>query len=159
MDCLRHDPGHDKARRALNKTTLYREVQPNTFELIEPAAAKKALIIVFGDLGNIVNTFPVVESLRERFPAGTVWLTSSEHARLAQASAADAVRETQPRGIIPWEWIHSRERIWRNGCKAGCILSTSWRRSAVSGLDLTSRGSSRAAMPFSKPKSSCSSTG
>jgi hypothetical protein len=134
LECLRRNPGHDKARRALNKTTLYREVQPNIFEIIEPAAEKKALIVVFGELGNIVNTFPVVEALREKFPGGTVWLTSPEYAALARASAADAVREAEPRGIIPWEWIHAQGFTHVFYPEPGANVDE-WQRSAVHPID------------------------
>ena len=106
-ECLRRNPGHNKARRILNHSTLYREVDPNVFEIIEPAAARKVLFIVFGGLTNIVSSFPVVAALREKFHCESVWLTSPEYASLARASFADAVCETEPRGIIPWDWIHS----------------------------------------------------
>ncbi|HYR43227.1 MAG TPA: glycosyltransferase family 2 protein [Terriglobia bacterium] len=105
-ECLRRNPGHNKARRILNQSTLYREVAPNVFEIIEPAAPR-VLFIVFGGLSNIVNSFPVVAALREKFHCESVWLTSPEYVSLAQASFADAVRETEPRGILPWNWIHS----------------------------------------------------
>src|SRR5262249_41979784 len=59
-ECLRWDPGHSKARRILNNPKMYREVQPNVFQVIEPVAAPRVLFIVFGDLGNIVSGFPVV---------------------------------------------------------------------------------------------------
>ena len=65
------------------------------------------MIVVFGGLKNIVNAFPVVEALRNKFQAETVWLTSPAYAALAGASAADAILEMEPREIIPWDWIHS----------------------------------------------------
>jgi hypothetical protein len=107
MECLRRNPGHNKARRILNQPVLYREVDPNVFEIIEPAAARRILFVVFGGLSNIVNAFPVVAALREKFHCETVWLTSQEYVSLARASFADAVCEAGPPGIIPWDWIHS----------------------------------------------------
>jgi glycosyltransferase involved in cell wall biosynthesis/ADP-heptose:LPS heptosyltransferase len=106
MECLRHNPGHNKARRILNHPALYREIETNVFERIEAERRRKVLFVLFGDLSNIVNAFPVVAALHERFRE-TVWLTSPEYASLAKASFADAVREAEPGGIIPWDWIHS----------------------------------------------------
>ena len=108
MECLLRNPGHNQARRMVNHPTLYREVEPNVFEIIEPDRATRVLFILFGELANVVNAFPVVAALRERFQCDTVWLTSPEYAALARASFADAVREAEPRGIIPWDWIHSQ---------------------------------------------------
>jgi glycosyltransferase involved in cell wall biosynthesis len=108
VECLRNNPHHNKARRALNNQALFREAEPNIFERIEPLAETKVLFIVFGGLSNIVNAFPVMAALRERFRSETVWLTSPEFATLARASFADAVRETRPRGVIPWDWIHTQ---------------------------------------------------
>jgi hypothetical protein len=106
-ECLRRNPGHNKARRILNHSTMYRETEPNVFEISEPAATRRVLFIVFGGLCNVVNSFPVVAALREKFHCESVWLTSPEFASLARASFADAVRETDTPGIIPWDWIHS----------------------------------------------------
>jgi glycosyltransferase involved in cell wall biosynthesis len=108
VECLRRNPAHNKARRALNKPALYRELDSDVFESVKPAATKKVLFIVFGDLSHVVNAFPVMAALRERFHCETVWLTSPEYVALARASFADAVREAEPRGIIPWDWIHSQ---------------------------------------------------
>jgi hypothetical protein len=108
VECLRNNPHHNKARRALNNQALFRESESNIFERIEPMAETKVLFIVFGGLSHIVNAFPVMAALRERFHSETVWLTSPEFATLARASFADAVHETQPRGVIPWDWIHTQ---------------------------------------------------
>ena len=107
VECIRLNPGHGKARRALHQPSLYQEVSPNVFEIVGPAGPTRVLFILFGDLGDVVNAFPIVAALRERFEAETVWLTSPKFAGIARASFADAVRETDTRGIIPWEWIHS----------------------------------------------------
>ncbi len=106
IECMRRNPGHSKARRALNAPTLYREIAPNVFENVDPAILPRVLFIVFGDLAHVVNAFPVVASLRERL-GETTWLTLPEYAPLARASFADSVREAEPRGIIPWDWIHA----------------------------------------------------
>ncbi|PYS02121.1 MAG: hypothetical protein DMG15_25800 [Acidobacteria bacterium] len=106
-ECLRRNPRHNKARRMLTNSTLYREIEPNVFEIARPASSSKVLFVVFGGLKNIVNAFPVVEALRNKFQAETVWLTSPAYAALAGASAADAILEMEPREIIPWDWIHS----------------------------------------------------
>ena len=107
IECLKKNPGHNKARRALNKSPQYREVAPNVFETIAEWTAPKVLFILFGDLGDVINAFPVVAALREKFSSEIVWLTTQEYSALARASFADAVREAEPRGIIPWDWIHS----------------------------------------------------
>ena len=93
---------------SINGGGLRSAFPPPRSERIEPGAETKVLFIVFGGLSNIVNAFPVMAALRERFHSETVWLTSSEFAALARASFADAVRETEPRGIIPWDWIHTQ---------------------------------------------------
>ena len=108
VECLRLNPTHNKARRALNKPALFREAEPNVFESAEPSPATKILFIVFGGLSHVVNAFPVMAALRERFHCETVWLTAAEYAALARASFADAVREAEPRGIIPWDWVRSQ---------------------------------------------------
>jgi len=107
MECLLRNPGHNQARRMVNHPTLYRETEPNVFEIIETAKPARVLFVLFGELGNVINSFPVVAALRERFHCETVWLTSPEYAAIARASFADAVREAEPRGIIPWDWIHA----------------------------------------------------
>ncbi len=91
----------------LNNSTLYRETEANVFEIAGPASTPKVLFVVFGGLRNIVNAFPVVESLRKKFQSETVWLTSPAYGSLASASAAHAILEMEPREVIPWDWIHS----------------------------------------------------
>jgi TolA-binding protein len=105
-ECLRLNPAHNKARRALYKPAHYREVEPNVFELIEPAAQSKVLFILFGDLGHVVKAIPVVASLKKRFQSEIAWLTAPEYAALARASSTGDVHETRSRGIIPWDWIY-----------------------------------------------------
>src|SRR5207249_24653 len=36
-ECLRRNPRHNKARRMLNNSTLYRETEANVFEIVAPA--------------------------------------------------------------------------------------------------------------------------
>src|SRR5207247_10848956 len=91
----------------LNKPSIYREVKPNTFELIAPSARTKVLFVLFGELSDVINAFPVVAALRKKFSSETVWLTSPRYAELARASFADTVREAKQPGIMPWDWIHS----------------------------------------------------
>lgn len=107
-ECLKLNPGHSQARRALNVPSFYREIEPNVFEAIDPAAAPKVLFIAFGNLSHVVNAFPVIVALREKFNSETVWLTSPEYVSLARTSFADAVRESEPRGIVPWNWIKAQ---------------------------------------------------
>jgi len=107
IECLRLNPSHSEARQALNKPSIYREVKPNTFELIEPSARTKVLFVLFGELSDVINAFPVVAALRKKFSSETVWLTSPRYAALARASFADTVREAKQPGIMPWDWIHS----------------------------------------------------
>lgn len=106
-ECLKLNPGHRNARRALNSPSFYREVEANVFESIETGAATKVLFITFGNLSHIVNAFPIIVALREKFHSETVWLTSPEYASLARASFADEVCEGEPRGIIPWDWVQT----------------------------------------------------
>ena len=106
-ECLRRNPRHNKARRMLNYSTLYRETEANVFEIVAPATIPKVLFVVFGGLRNIVNAFPVVEAIGKKFQSQTVWLTSPRYASLASASAADAILEMEPQEIIPWDWIRS----------------------------------------------------
>jgi hypothetical protein len=107
VECLRRNPGHNKAGRILNNPAIYREAGSNVFEIIEPAALPRVLFIVFGGLSNIVNAFPVVTALRERFHCETGWLTSPDYVSLVKASFADAVYAAETPGLLPWEWIHS----------------------------------------------------
>ena len=107
-ECLRLNPAHNKARRALYKPPHYRELEMNVFERIEPAGAQKILFIMFGDLGNVVNAFPVVQAMKNKFGCAIAWLTSPEYAALVEASAADEVDETRSPGTIPWDWIYEQ---------------------------------------------------
>ncbi len=107
MECLRQDPSHGMARRALNISPMYSEAAPNVFESVDRNRTTRLLFVVFGELADIVNAFPVVAALRERFSSEIVWLTSPPYVRLAQTSFADAVREADQRGIIPWEWARA----------------------------------------------------
>lgn len=134
VECIRLNPGHSDARRALNQPSLYREVSPNVFEIIGPPMPTRVLFIVFGDLGDVINAFPVVSALREKFEAETVWLTSPKYAGLARASFADAVKETDMRGIIPWEWIHS-EGFTHVFCPEGDANREEWEASGLHRID------------------------
>ena len=107
VECVRLNPAHNKARRALNKPALYGEAAANVFEILEPAPRARVLFVLFGGLGDVINAFPVVAALREKFSSEVVWLTSTKYAGIARTSFADAVREAEPSGIIPWDWIHS----------------------------------------------------
>lgn len=106
IECLKLNPGHGKARRALNKPRFYREVEPNVFETMDRNGPAKVLFVAFGSLGHVVNAFPVVLALREKFHAETVWLTSPQYVSLARTTFADSVCESEPAGI-PWDWIHA----------------------------------------------------
>jgi ADP-heptose:LPS heptosyltransferase len=108
IECLRLNPGHSKARRALNNPVFYRERAANVFETTDRITTPKLLFIVFGNLSHVIHAFPIVAGLREKFHAETVWLTSPEYAELARRSFADAVRESEPRGIIPWDWVQAQ---------------------------------------------------
>jgi Glycosyl transferase family 2 len=108
VECLRLNPGHSKALQELNKPAHYREVETNVYEAVAPLPGLKILFALFGDLRQVIHAFPVVAALRERFQAETTWLTSPEFVSLALASAADSVRESEPRGILPWQWIHAQ---------------------------------------------------
>jgi hypothetical protein len=107
IECLKLNPGHSKARRALNKPSVYREIETNVFEAIDQTGPAKILFIAFGSLGHVVHAFPVIAALREKLHAETVWLTSPQYASLARTSVADSVRESEPAGIIPWDWIQA----------------------------------------------------
>jgi TolA-binding protein len=106
LECLRYNPGHNKARAILNKPAMYRETETNVFESIEPKPAR-VLFVVFGGLSNIMHAFPAVTALQERFDAETVWLTGREYVPLAKASFADAVYQGKQSEMIQWDWIHS----------------------------------------------------
>ena len=106
-ECLRLNPTHNKARRALNKPARYREVDSNVYESTEPAGTTKVLFVLFGNLAQVVNAIPIVVALRKKFDCETAWLTSPGYAALARASLMGAVHHTKSRGIIPWNWIHA----------------------------------------------------
>src|SRR5438128_10052018 len=44
-ECLRRNPRHNKARRMLNYSTLYRETEANVFEIVAPATSPKVLFV------------------------------------------------------------------------------------------------------------------
>jgi glycosyltransferase involved in cell wall biosynthesis len=108
VECLRLNPGHSKALQELNKPAHYREVETNVYEAADPLPRIKILFVLFGDLRQVIHAFPVIAALRERFRAETTWLTSPEFVSLARESAANSVRESEPRGILPWQWIHAQ---------------------------------------------------
>jgi len=106
-ECLRLNPAHTKARRSLHEPAHYREVESNVFEKLEPASCTKVLFVLFGDLGHVINSVPVIANLQRTLDCETSWLTSPEHAPLARAmDLTGTVYETKSRGIIPWDWIH-----------------------------------------------------
>jgi TolA-binding protein len=107
-ECLRLNPAHNKARRALYKPAHFREVESNVFERIEAAVPTKVLFILFADLGHVVQAFPALAALRKKFACELAWLTSPEYAGLARASRMAKVHETKSRGIVPWDWIHDQ---------------------------------------------------
>jgi tetratricopeptide (TPR) repeat protein len=107
-ECLRLNPAHNKARRALYKPAHFREVEANVFERLEIVATTKVLFVLFGELGHVVNAFPVVQALKVKFNSALAWLTAPEYAALAEASAADEVHETKSRGALPWDWVHEQ---------------------------------------------------
>ena len=108
MDCLFRNPGHEQARRMLNNPATYREADPNVFVSVEAQSATKPLFIVFGGLSNVVNAFPVVAALRNKFQCEITWLTAPEYVSLARLSAADAVYEAPAGGLVPWDWVQSK---------------------------------------------------
>lgn len=134
IECIRLNPGHNEARRALNRPSLYREVSSNVFEIIGPPMPTKVLFVLFGDLGDVINAFPVVAALREKFAAETVWLTSPKYAALVRASFADGVREADIRGLIPWDWIHS-EGFTHVFCPEGEANKEEWEASGLHRID------------------------
>jgi hypothetical protein len=138
MECLRRNPGHNKARRILNNPAMYREVDPNVFEMIEPSATPRVLFVVFGGLSNIVNGFPVVTALRERFHCETAWLTAPDYVPLAKASFADAVYQADPPGFVPWDWIHSEgfTRVFFPEPEAN---HEEWQKSGLDPIDFMAR--------------------
>ena len=107
-ECLRLNPGHRKARQMLHKQSLFEEVQHNVFERVDATSVTKILFILFGAMGDVVEAFPTVATLRKQFPSSEIaWMTTPEHAELARASAADYVCETAQRGSIPWDRIEA----------------------------------------------------
>jgi ADP-heptose:LPS heptosyltransferase len=108
LECLRMNPDHRKARESLKMPDLFKEVRPNVFERVGDIRKPKIMFVLFGALGDVINGFPVVAAMREKFPSSEIaWLTLPEYAPLARASFADVVYERTPRGIVPWDWIHS----------------------------------------------------
>jgi tetratricopeptide (TPR) repeat protein len=107
-ECLRLNPAHNEARRALYKPAHYREVESNVFEAMAPATTPKVLFILFGDLGHVVNAVPVIMALTQKFASDVAWLTSADYASLARACWPGDVHETKTRGAINWEWIHDQ---------------------------------------------------
>ena len=108
LECLRLNPGHRKAREALKMPGLFTEVSPNVFERIGEIGRPKIMFVLFGALGDVINGFPVVAALRDKYPSSVIaWMTLPEFAPLALASFADVVHERTPRGIVPWDWIHA----------------------------------------------------
>jgi len=108
IECLTLNPAHSNARRVLFAPAGYREVEPNVFTRIESLSRTKILFIVFGDLGHVVNAFPVVAALGRKFKCETAWLTSAEYAELARASLISEVHRMKSRSAIPWSWIYEQ---------------------------------------------------
>ncbi len=108
VECLRLNQGHKKAREALKIPELFTEVRPNVFERKGEIGRPKIMFVLFGALGDVINGFPVVAALRDKYPSSEIaWLTLPEYGPLVRASFADVVHEKTPRGIIPWNWIHA----------------------------------------------------
>jgi tetratricopeptide (TPR) repeat protein len=85
MNCLSLEPYHKKALESLKQPSLFLEVEANVYELLDRSRVTKVLFVVFGELDEILNAFPVVQELRERFQGSRiVWLTSPENASLAK---------------------------------------------------------------------------
>jgi TolA-binding protein len=108
MQCLRLNPAHSKARRMLYKPAHYREVESNVFLRIDSQGPAKVLFIVFGDLGHVINSFPVVAALRQKFRCETAWLTAPQYAELVRWSMVGEIHETKTPGVLPWDWIHAQ---------------------------------------------------
>lgn len=107
-ECLRFNPGHRKAREALQVQSAYNEVRPNVFERVDMPATPRVLFVLFGPLSDIVNGFPVVTALRETFGAAEIaWLTLPQYEDLVRASAADRVIKADLRGVIDWQWVEA----------------------------------------------------
>jgi len=110
MNCLSLEPYHKKALQSLKQPSLFQEVEGNVYEHLDRSRITKVLFVVFGELDEILNAFPVVQQLRERFQGSRiVWLTSPENASLAKGSGVDEVVEFEPRGVIPWDWVQLNE--------------------------------------------------
>lgn len=138
IDCIRRNPSHNKARRALNQSPKYREAAPNVFESIEPLGQVKVLFVLFGGLGDVINAFPIVAGLQEKFLSEIVWLTSPKYSALAASSSADSVREAEPAGIIPWDWVHS-EGFSHVFFPEGRANSEEWEQSGLHLIDFMAR--------------------
>jgi tetratricopeptide (TPR) repeat protein len=107
-ECLRLNPAHNEARRALYKPAHYREVESNIFEAMVPPTNRKVLFILFGDLGHIVNAVPIMSALEKKLGCQVSWLTSPEFVSLARASWRGDIYEARSRGVIDWQWIHEQ---------------------------------------------------
>jgi GT2 family glycosyltransferase len=106
MNCLSLEPYHRRALEKLKQPSIYHEVEPNVFERVDPRPVIRILFVVFGELDEVLNAFPVVQGLREKFHGSNiVWLTAPAYASLARASGVDEVIEFEPRGAVPWDWV------------------------------------------------------
>jgi len=106
-ECLRRNPTHNKARRELSKPERYGELAANVFERIGAEGPPSVLFILFGDVDHVVQAFPTVAALRDKF-GNVAWLTAPEYSAIARSSLAGAVHDAKSRGVIPWEWIHEQ---------------------------------------------------
>jgi hypothetical protein len=106
MNCITLEPHHRRAREKLKRPDVFREIESNVFERIEALPKSRILFVLFGKLDDVLQAFPVVAALREKYrSAEIVWLTSASHSSLARASFADSVCEFEPVGVIPWDWV------------------------------------------------------
>ncbi len=106
MNCIALEPHHKRAREKLKRPDVFHEIESNVFERIETLPKSKILFVLFEKLDEVLQAFPVVAALREKFrTAEIVWLTSASHTSLARASCAEGVCEFEPMGAIPWDWV------------------------------------------------------
>jgi glycosyltransferase involved in cell wall biosynthesis len=106
LNCLALDPHHMNVREKLKRPDVFAEIEPNVFERMERLPRCKILFVLFGELDDVLNGFPVVAALREKYrDAEIVWLTSTQFTSLARASVADSICEFEPVGAIPWDWV------------------------------------------------------
>jgi tetratricopeptide (TPR) repeat protein len=134
-ECLRLNPGHRKARQRLQERSSFEEIEPNVFKRIGRNDDGNILLILFGGIGDIINAFPVIAALRDKFPLCEItWLTSPEYVSLAKASFVDAVHEASPRGIIPWDWIESGN-FTHVYCPEGTANQEEWQQSGLHLID------------------------